>query len=74
MVACGLLTVGVATLVWVNSRRLAHYNDEINDLRRHVTTADGQVQRLSQKLEDCLYLKKMPDSLHNTPLRTTGWE
>lgn len=73
LAACGLLTVCVAALLWVNSRRVAHYTDEINDLRRHVTTSDGQVERLSRKLEDCLYLKKAPDS-SKAPFRAKGWE
>ncbi|MBO0938552.1 hypothetical protein J2I47_18515 [Fibrella sp. HMF5335] len=74
LAACGLLTVSVSALLWVNSRRVAHYNDEINDLRRHVATADGQVQRLSQKLEDCLTVKKSHDSARKALPLTRGWE
>lgn len=73
LIACGLLALGVAALVWVNNRRLSHYNDELNDLRQHVTTSDGQLQQLNQQLEDCLHLKSRPDS-SKVPFRTNGWE
>jgi hypothetical protein len=72
LAACGLLTSCVATLLWVDSRRVEHYNDEINDLRRHVVDADGRVQLLNQKLKDCLYLKRSSDSVLVPRLR--GWE
>jgi hypothetical protein len=51
LTAIGLLVMGLAVLIWVDSRRVRRYTNEIQDLHYRLDSQEVELRRLRKQLE-----------------------
>lgn len=51
LAAIGLLLAGLAVLVWVDSRRVSRYADEINALHYRLDSQEVEIRRLRRQTQ-----------------------
>jgi Flp pilus assembly protein TadB len=77
LAAISLLVLGLAVLVWVDSRRVRRYTNEIQDLHYRLDSQEVELRRFRKRLAptDVPTLTPKPDSLVAAPKQAgDGWD
>lgn len=76
LVAIALLLAGLAVVVWVDSRRVRRYTDEINALHYRLDSQEVEIRRLQKQTQPGRSTAQQADSVPNpaSPAKSDGWE